>query len=266
MLSNSKCKVFAVAGCSLVLILGTILAARPAVAEQVSTNVPAGVQFDIPAEVPVRIVNFAFDRSGPGMTAFHYDVQNTSGQGLVALEIRWQAQFAGSPGSQGGSVVVNRDDRWLTGQVGAGATEHFQVTNVATTRNWRLSDLNNPQVTAVQPTASAESMNRLVGTVAYVELEDGSRLGSDAAKVGQEIDKARRAQLAAASKLLNVFAAGGNEALAHAIQQGSATGGEDAATQELNARLLGLLQEQGTDAVVLELQRIANLTISESRD
>lgn len=264
--SNSKRSVFTAAGCSFVLILGAILAARPACAEQASTKVPAGVQIDIPADVPVRIVNFAFDRSGPGMTAFRYDVQNTSGQGLVALEIRWQARFSDPLGSQGGSVVVNRDDRWLVGQLAAGASEHFQVTNVATTRNWRLSDSHTPQVTVVQRTPNAESMSELVGTVAYVELEDGSRLGSDTATVGQEIDKARRAQLAAAAKLLSVFGTGGHDSLAHAIQQGSATGGEDVATQELNARLLGLLQEQGVDAVVLELQRISSLTVPESRN
>lgn len=266
MVSLSKSKAFAAAGCSLVLILGAMLTARPMRAQQVSTKAPAGVQLDIPADVPVRIVNFGFDRSGQGMTAFHYDVQNASGQGLVAIEIRWQAQFGGASGSGDGSVVVNRDDRWLTGQLAAGGSEHFQVANVATTRHWRLSGLNNPQVTAVQRTASAESMTRLVGSVAYVELEDGSRTGSDAARVGQEIDRARRAQLSAAAKLLNVFGTGGDEALAHAIQQGSTTGGEDAATQELNARLLGLLQGQGADAVVLELQRISGLTVPESRD
>ncbi|HEV2426407.1 MAG TPA: hypothetical protein VGZ29_16390 [Terriglobia bacterium] len=247
------------------LILGTILTARPAHARQVSAKAPAGVQIDIPSDVPVRIVNFAFDRAGQGMTAFHYDVQNTSGQGLVAVEIRWQGQFSDPSGSQGGSVVVNRDDRWLTGQLAAGASEHFQVTNVATTRDFRLSDSHTPQVTVVQHTP-AESMSQLVGSVAYVELEDGSRLGSDAARVGQEIDKGRRAQLASAAQLLHVFGSGGNEALAHAVQQGSAAGTEDAATQELNARLLGLLQEQGADAVVLELQRISALTAPESRD
>lgn len=266
MLSDSRSKVFAAAGCSLLVILSTMLAARPLCAQQVSTKMPAGVQIEIPADVPVRIVNFAFDRSGQGMTAFHYDLQNTSGQGLVAVEIRWQAQFGEASGSQDGSLVVNRDDRWLTGQLAAGGSEHFQVANVATTRNWRLSSSNNPQVTAVQRTTSIESMNQLVGTVAYVELEDGSRTGSDAARVGQAVDKARRAQLAAATKLLNVFGTGGNEGLAHAIQQGSAADGADAATQELNARLLGLLQDQGADAVVLELQRISGLTVPESRD
>lgn len=266
MLSHSKSKVFAAAGCSLLLTFGTVLTARPARGQQVSTKAPAGVQIDIPSDVPVRIVNFAFDRSGQGMTAFHYDVQNTSGQGLVAVEIRWQAQFSDPSGSQGGSEVVNRDDRWLTGQLAPGASEHFQVTNVATTRDFRLSDSHTPQVTVVQHTPQAESMSQLVGSVAYAELEDGSRLGSDAVTVGREIDKNRRAQLASAVKLLNVFGTGGNEALAHAVQQGSAAGTEDAATQELNARLLGLLQEQGVDAVVLELQRISGLTTPESRD
>jgi len=262
MLSHLTSKVFAAAGCSLVVVLGTILGARPARAEQVPTKVPAGVQIDIPADVPVRIVNFAFDRSGQGMTAFHYDVQNTSGQGLVAVEIRWQVRFQ----DRGGIDISNRDDRWLTGQLAAGTSEHFQVTNVAISRPYRSSAPGDPQPTVAQSAIGMESANQLVATAAYVELEDGSRLGSDAANVGQQIDKARRAQLSAATKLLNVFGTGGNEALAHAIQQGSATGGEDAATQELNARLLGLLQEQGVDAVVLELQRISGLTVPEARD
>jgi hypothetical protein len=209
-------------------------------------------------------VNFAFDRSPAGMAAFHYDIQNASGQGMIALEVRWAVEFGEVSGNEGGNVVVNRDDRWLTGQLAAGASDHFQVTNVASTRTWQASDSGNPQPVAAQR-SGAEAMTRLVGTVSYVELEDGSRLGSDAAKVGQEVDKARRAQLSAATKLLNIFGTGGNEALAHAIRQGS-TGGEDAATQELNARLLGLLQDQGTDAVVLELQRISGLTPPESRD
>jgi hypothetical protein len=248
------------------LVFGAVLAVRPVRAEQASTKLPSGVQIDIPADVPVRIVNFAFDHSSPGMTAFHYDVQNASGQGLVALEVRWQGQFGAQGGTQSGNRIVNRDDRWLTGQLAAGASEHFQVTNVATTRDWQPSSSVNPQPTVAQPTAGAQGMTGLVGTIAYIELEDGSRMGSDAAQVGQEIDKARRAQLAASAKLLNVFGTGGNEALAHAIQHGSATGGGDAATQELNARLLGLLQDQGMDAVVLELQRISGLAPPQSRE
>ncbi len=261
MLAHSKSRLLAASGCSLVLVLGAAMAARPARADQVSTKVPPGVQINIPADAPVRIVNFAFDHSPAGMAAFHYDVQNVAGQGIMALEVRWQVQF----GDQAGSVVANRDDRWLTGQLAAGASDHFQVTNVASTRSFHASDLKDPQPAVVQPTAP-EGMTRLVASVAYVELEDGSRMGSDAAKVGQEIDQARRAQLAATAKLLTAFNTGGSEALAHAIQQGSATGGEDAATQELNARMLGLLQEEGTDAVVLELQRISGLAIPESRE
>jgi hypothetical protein len=266
MRTNSESRVLGASGCSLVLVLGAVLAAQPARAEQASTKLPSGVQIEIPADVPVRIVNFAFDRSGQGMTAFHYDVQNVSGQGLMALEIRWQGQFGVQGGAQSGNLIVNRDDRWLTGQLAAGASEHFQVTNVATTRDWQASSASDPQPTVTQRTSAAQSMTGLVGTVAYVELEDGSRMGSDAAQVGQEIDKARRAQLAGAAKLLNLFGTAGNDALAHAIQQGSATGGTDAATQELNARLLGLLQNQGMDAVVLELQRISGLTAPQSRD
>lgn len=266
MCTNSRSRVLAASGCSLILALSAVLAAQPARAEQASTKMPSGVQIDIPADVPVRIVNFAFDHSAAGMTAFHYDVQNVSGQGLVALEVRWQGQFGAHDGTQSGNLIVNRDDRWLTGQLAAGASEHFQVTNVATSRDWQASSSANPQPTVAQPTAGAQSMSGLVGTIAYVELEDGSRMGSDAAQVGQEIDKARRAQLAASAKLLNVFGSGGNEALAHAIQQGSASGGSDAATQELNARLLGLLQNQGMDAVVLELQRIAGLAPPQARE
>ena len=266
MRTDSTSRVLAASGCSIVLILGAVLAVRPARAEQASTKMPSGVQIDIPADVPVRIVNFAFDHSAAGMTAFHYDVQNASGQGLVALEVRWQGQFGAQGGSQSGNLIVNRDDRWLTGQLAAGASEHFQVTNVATIRDWQASSSANPQPTVAQPTAGTQSMAGLVGTIAYVELEDGSRMGSDAAQVGQEIDKARRAQLAASAKLLNVFGTAGNEALAHAIQQGSSSGGGDAATQELNARLLGLLQDKGMDAVVLELQRISGLTPPQSRE
>jgi len=264
MRTDSISRVLAVSGCSIVLVLGAILAARPARAEQ--AKVPSGVQIDIPADVPVRIVNFAFDHSAAGMTAFHYDVQNVSGQGLVALEVRWQGQFGAHDGTQSGNLIVNRDDRWLTGQLAAGASEHFQVTNVATTREWQASSSANPQPIVAQPTPGAQSMSGLVGTIAYVELEDGTRTASDAAQVGEAIDKARHAQLATSAKLLNVFGTAGNEALAHAIQQGSASGGADAATQELNSRLLGLLQDKGMDAVVLELQRISGLAAPQSRE
>jgi hypothetical protein len=244
-----------------VIVLALVIA-RPARADQSSAHTPSNVQIEIPPDVPVRIVNFAFDPSPAGMSAFHYDVRNTSGQALVAVEVRWEAQFGDGPGA----VVVNRDDRWFTNQLPAGASAHFQVTNVANTRPWTASDSRNPQPTVAQPAASAAPMTRLVATVSYLELEDGSRTGADAAQVGKEIDQARRAQLAATTKLLNAFGTGGNEALAHAIQQGSATTGGDAAAQELNARMLGLLQDQGLDAVVLELQRISALGLPQPRD
>ncbi len=266
MLSHLNSRILAASGCSLALVLTALMTTRPARADQASTQMPSGVQIDLPADAPVRIVNFAFDRSPSGMTAFHYDVQNVSGQGMVAVEVRWQVQFGGQSANQAGGAIVNRDDRWLTGQLAAGASDHFQVTNVATIRDWQTSSPKDPQPSVAQRAAVGQSMSGLVGTVAYVELEDGSRTGSDAAKAGQAIDKARRAQLAATAKLLNVFGTGGNEALAHAIQQGSATGGEDAATQELDARMLGLLQDRGMDAVILELQRISALTIPESRE
>jgi hypothetical protein len=147
MLAHSKSRLLIASGCSLVLVLGAAVVARPARADQVSSKVPAGVQISIAADAPVRIVNFAFDRSPAGMAAFHYDVQNVSGQGVMALEVRWQVQF----GDQAGSVVANRDDRWLTGQLAAGASDHFQVTNVASTRSFHASDPRDPQPAVAQP-------------------------------------------------------------------------------------------------------------------
>lgn len=242
--------------CSITIILAAALAGGAAQAQQASPQTQAavqhgGVQIDIPPDAPVRVINFGFDPSPAGTTAFHYDVQNLSGQGLVAVEIRWQAQSERSS-----SVVSNRDDRWLTGDLAPGASEHFQVTNVA-------SGVSEPAV--VQRGVAAARATSLAASVAYAELEDGSRLGSEWAKVSQEIGNARHAQLAACAKLLDAFGSGGGEALAQALKQGTATGSQDPAAQELTARMLSLLIDQGSDAVVLELQRISALNVPQPR-
>jgi hypothetical protein len=261
MVNHRRFEMFSALNCCFVFIFAATLAVRTARADQAPAQTPTPVQFNIPADAPVRIVHFAFDRSPAGMTAFHYDVQNVSGQGLVAVEIRWQAEF----GEQAGSAVVNRDDRWLTGQLAAGASEHFQVTNVASVRATRAGG-SNPQPSVAQSAATAEPMTRLVADLSYAELEDGSRLGTNSAQVGHEIDKARHSQITATGKLLNAFGTSGGEGLTHALEQGSAAGAEDSAAQELNARMLGLLRDQGLDAAVLELQRISALSVPESRD
>jgi len=221
-------------GCAIVS-LGVAVSAARAVSQT------AKVQIDVPADVPLRIVNFAFDSSPAGMIAFHYDVRNVSGQGLVAVEARWHA----------GASFSNRDDRWLTGQLASGEAEHFQVTNV--------------------PVAASSSPALLTMTVSYAELEDGTRLGADAAQVGKEIDAARRAEVAAYARLLETFNAGGSEALTAALKTATTplasarAAALDPAVQAATARLSGILNDQGVDAVVLELQRVAALNLPEPR-
>src|SRR5215472_7642521 len=77
-------------------------------------------------DTPIRITNFRFDASHKGTIAFQYDVQNTSGQGLMAVEVHWEAQTGDVK-----STIPNRSDNWLTGQLAAEQSEHFQVSNVA---------------------------------------------------------------------------------------------------------------------------------------
>ena len=206
----------------------------------------AKVQIDVPADISLRIVNFGFDASPAGMAAFHYDVQNASTQGLLAVEVRWHV----GSGDQGGTAFSNRDDRWLTGQLAAGESEHFQVTNV--------------------PVAASQPSPRLTMTIAYAEFEDGARLGDNAAQVGKEIDSARRSEVAAYARLLEAFNAGGSEALVSALKSGipatTAKGGvREPSVQAAGARLLGILNDQGADAVVLELRRVSTLTLPEPR-
>ena len=229
----------AAAGCGLVLIaaLGaTAGSAAPA-------ETPANVSLGLPSDVPLRLVNFSFDNSRPGMLAFHYDVKNFSGQGLVAVEISWQAQF----GEKAPTSISNLDDRWLTGQLAAGGAEHFQVSNV--------------------PNPGSAPLARLVASVSYAEFEDGSRLGANAAERGKSVDAGRRATLASYLKFLDTFNKSGSEAMAQAIRVGSVTSAtrQLPAVQEANARLLGILTEQGVDAVVLELQRVSTLPLPEPR-
>jgi hypothetical protein len=235
--------------CIFVAWVAVVLLGLPVAASEASA-VPVGVQIEIPADIPLHITNFAFDPSPSSMTAFHYDIQNVSGQGLVAIEVRWQTQSGG----QSGAVVTNRDDRWLTGQLATGQAEHFQVTNVPN----HLLDTK-----VVQAGSTAQRLSGMVGTIAYVEFEDGTRLGADAASVGKEIDEARRTAIAAYAKLLDTFNASGSEALVRALQQ--QVSAPNAAIQEATARLLGILKDQGPDAVVLELQRVAALPVPEGR-
>ena len=199
---------------------------------------PPNVALSVSPDIPLRLVNFKFDTSRSDMLAFRYDVQNDSGEGLMAVEVSWRAEFGGSAVS-----IANRDDRWLTGQLPAGGRERFQVTNV--------------------PDSGAQPLTRLVATVTYAEFEDGSRLGSNAAAVGKEVDAGRRATLASYAKLLATFNPGGGDALIRALKLGSATGApaQLPAVQEANARLLGILADRGVDAVVLELQRVSTLTL-----
>ncbi|HUI43727.1 MAG TPA: hypothetical protein VL523_17330 [Terriglobia bacterium] len=226
-----------VAGCCLLLSTGLAAVAASAA----PSLLPSNVVFNVPADVPLRLVNFKFDTSRPDMVAFHYDVQNVSGQGLLAVELGWRAEF----GDKGAVSISNRDDRWLTGQLATGRLEHFQVTNV--------------------PNLGAEPLTRLVATVRYAEFEDGSALGVDAAAIAKDIDSGRRATLASYARLLDSFNKAGSEALIQGLKVGSATSipRELPAVQEANARLLGMLHDQGVDAVVLELQRVSTLRLPE---
>lgn len=210
----------------------------PVAAINGGASLPA-LEVNIPPEIPLRIVNFHFDPCPRGMVAFHYDVQNASSQGLVAVEVRWQTYSGESPSTE----IANRDDRWTTGPLAANRSARFQVSNVASPAN--------------QP------VTRLVGTIAYAELEDGNGLGTDAARVGRQIAQGRKRTLATYGKLLEAFNAGGSEALTPALKQQSAAPGLDAATQAATAHLLGLLADQGVDAVVLELERVTTLSLPE---
>jgi hypothetical protein len=198
------------------------------------------VEINTSPEVPLRITNFRFDPSPAGMTAFRYEVQNVSGQGLVAVEVRWQEYF----GEHQAVAFSNRDDRWLTGLLATDGSERFQVSNV-------------PSLSAQAPPS------RLVATITYAEFEDGTKLGSDAARVGREISQGRRATLTAYEKLLETFNSGGGEALAQALKQNSSPQGQDPAVQAGTARLLGILSDGGVDAVVEELQRVATMSVPE---
>jgi len=202
------------------------------------TGGPA-VEIAAQPEMPVRISNFRLDPAGTDMIAFHYDVQNKSGQGLMAVEVHWEAQTGAVT-----STISNRSDNWLSGQLAADQSEHFQVSNVA----------NFPR----QP------LTRLVGTIAYAELEDGTRVGTDAAQIGKQIDAGRRAAAASYTKLLDVFNSAGSDALVHALKELGAAQGENPAVQEATGRLAGILNDQGVDAVVKELQRVATLSIPEA--
>lgn len=201
----------------------------------------AGPAIEIAAQpdVPAGITNLRLNPSNGEMIAFQYDVQNKSGQGLLAVEVHWEAQTG-----KVSSIISNRSDNWLTGQLAADQSEHFQVSNVA----------NFPR----------EPLTRLVGTVAYVQLEDGTQFGTEAAHVGKQIDAARHAAVASYAKLLDTFNSAGSDALTQALKQESATHGQDPAVQEATARLVGLLDDQGIDAVVKELQRVATLSIPEA--
>jgi hypothetical protein len=233
----------------LVACLAIIVSGLPARSTEAGSAL-AGVRIEIRADIPLHITNFAFDPSPSSMTAFHYDVQNAAGQGLVAIEVRWQTQLNG----KSGAVVSNRDDRWLTGQLATGQTERFQVTNVPN----RVPSANPAQ-------APPQRLSGMVGTITYAEFEDGTRLGAGAATVGKEIDAARRTAVATYAKLLDIFNAGGSEALIQALRQQNSVNNQNSGVQEATARLLGILNDQGADAVVLELQRVAALTIPEGR-
>ena len=118
------------------------------------------ITVNISPDVSVRITNFRFDHSSADMTAaFRYDLENTSGQGLVAIEVRWEASFDANHTV----TFTNRDDRWLTGILPTNHTEQFLVTNV-------------PNVPAQGP------VRHVSATVAYAEFEDGTALGTDAAR------------------------------------------------------------------------------------
>ena len=222
-----------VACLSITLSVVRVAATNPAPAVPV-------LDLNVPPEIPLHIVNFRFDPSPGGMLAFHYDVQNASGQGLVALEVRWQA-YSGDTAT---NDVANRDDRWLSGMVPVGGSARFQVTNV--------------------PSSAAQPVNRLTGTIAYAEFEDGTRVGTKVARVGRQITRGRKTTVAAYQKLLDTFNTDGPDALVQALKQQNATSGQDAATQAATAHLVGLLADQGVDAVVLELRRVSDMSIPEA--
>ena len=210
----------------------------PVTAINGGASLPA-LEVNIPPEIPLRIVNLRLDPSPSGMVAFHYDVRNASSQGLIAVEVRWQTYSGDSPSTD----IANRDDRWMTGLLPANGSGRFQVTNV--------------------PSPASQPVTRLVGTVAYAELEDGTQLGTDVARVGRQIALGRKRTLAACRKLLEAFNTGGGEALTEALKQQNAAPGLDAATQAATSHLLGLLANQGVDAVVLELERVTALDLPE---
>jgi len=182
---------------SAVTCVSITLLVTPAAVINQDASLPA-LEINVPPDIPVRIMHFQFDPSPRGMTAFHYDVQNLSGQGLVAVEVRWQTQSRDHPRAD----FTNQDDRWLTGLLASNDFARFRVTNVSSP--------------ATQP------LTRLTGAIAYAEFEDGTRLGTDGAAVGQKIKQERKATLAGYGKLLETFNIGGGEALTQALKQQAA--------------------------------------------
>jgi hypothetical protein len=225
---------------NLVAVISVTFVAALGVTARAAAPSRANVVLGASPDIPLRLVNFSFNTSRPDMLAFHYDVENTSGQGLVAVEVKWRAEF-----DNGSEVSIsNRDDRWLPGQLPAGGQERFQVSNV--------------------PDAGGQPVTKLVATVTFAEFEDGTRLGTNAAAVGKEIGAARRATIASYAKLLTTFNRAGSEALVEALRLSSAGTNEIPAVQEANARLLSILADHGIDAVVLELERVSTLTLPDS--
>ena len=197
------------------------------------------ITVNISPDVPVRITDFRFDRSAAGMpAAFRYDLQNTSGQGLVAIEVRWETSFDANDTAR----FSTRDDRWLTGLLPSNHTEGFQVSNV-------------PNVPAQVP------LSHVSANVSYAEFEDGTALGTDVVRVGSEIAKARRKQLAAYAEILDTFGSGGSDALVQALKQHGTAHDQDPAVQAATAWLLGILSNEGVDGVIEKLQRCSTLSV-----
>lgn len=198
-----------------------------------AAQAPTDLAVIVPGDIPLAIENLMIvDKPVEHLT---FTLRNTGAERVVAYEINWSFTF-----SDGKTMHSDQREDFFLGRV-------------------KLSPGEKELVKTSLPTLSKNDIgfSRIVGTVTFVELGNGSRLGSDQSQMVPWLREQRLAQLEGFRELFSIYESGGEPALARALSTDDPK--EPAVKGAIRHSLLGIQQAHGPNAMIEILKDTATL-------
>lgn len=218
----------------------TLISFNPGGAQEIS-EVGASFGLVIPPPLPLKLVG-SNGPSGEPPLHFQYNLRNTGVKPIVALAIKWNV----SPGQGSASQLTSLGlaDFWLGGLsdwLDPGRDRQFFVSGGVK--------------------SDGTPLNKLEGTVVYVEFNDGTRLGSEASSVLSNLTQRRQAILNEYQGALDAYNSSGEKGLTAQLLQARTSTEMSPAYSYAATTLLAMMDQKGLDAVVAELKRGVALNV-----